>query len=360
MTFEEMNVNGAHITREEYSKFYATMADEYRDALNTARAELRKVYLKILDGVKPIDRYNVLLKYNRLESLIKRIQTAYTEASIAAGKTTREASLLAITNNFYRQQYALAFAHDAIKPIQLSFSVLNPIIAEVSVATTPEVWTQIREKAAERLSEKWGDVNAYIPRSGTNLTELLVKNRRDDLLKIRRSITKGLINGNSYTQVAKEIKKIMDTSVNNAIRIARTEGNRNLNSASFANFNKAQYDGVEGLFRQIVSTFDIRTRQQSQEVSGRIDTGSGFEYPGGVIVFIPGNSGIEGWDINDREIATTMLEGFPPTSRRGRDPYTGENKVMNYDTFDSWAESNGLVKNKSGRWVKSKSAQSAA
>jgi len=93
-----------------------------------------------------------------------------------------------------------------------------------------------------------------------------------------------------------------------------------------------------------------RTRPQSAQVDGRMENDDGFfKYPGGALVKIPGNSGVPGWDINDRESVINIIDGVPPTTRRARDPVTGETDIISFRSFDEWAKENGLTRNRYGQ-----------
>jgi hypothetical protein len=287
-------------------------------------------------------------KFDRLQALQKKVQTQYIKASIAAGNMTVESSKMAITNNFYKQQYAVAFANAS--PVSLSFSVLNPAVVEISVLGTPTVWAKIGKDAQERISKKFGDLTRYQPKHGT-LTETILKNRAQDLQKIQSSITQGLIQGKSFAKTAKNVKGVLDTSASNAIRIVRTESMRNMNAGAFANHNQAVSQGLD-MNRQILSVLDTRTRSQSQTVDTQIANEEGyFTYPGGLLVSFPGNSGVAGFDINDRETVIEIIEGQSPELRRGRNPVTGKNEVMSFRSYDEWMKGNGFTQNKTGRWM---------
>jgi len=135
--------------------------------------------------------------------------------------------------------------------------------------------------------------------------------------KIKNTLTQELNKGTSYIKTAKMVKNQFakfevinkQTRVSgglaDALRIVRTETHRALNegkwSASELAKKSANRIGYE-IRRQIVSIIDSKTRNQSIEVNGRFENKQGyFEYPGGVFVSVPGNSGVAAWDINDRE-----------------------------------------------------------
>jgi hypothetical protein len=138
---------------------------------------------------------------------------------------------------------------------------------------------------------------------------------------------------------------------NNAERIIRTETHRTRSLGHYAASQDAKSQGAR-IRRQIVSVLDDRTRAQSAAVDGRYENEDGlFLYPGGVLVAVPGDSGVPGWDINDRESVIDVVEGWDPETRRARNPATGENEVIGMQSFREWADAVGLRRNRYGELV---------
>ena len=102
------------------------------------------------------------------------------------------------------------------------------------------------------------DLAVYAPKSGTLLNELLAKNNGKTLADIQQKLRAGLISGDSYTKVAREIRGVMGNSVNNSLRIAVTEGHRNMAAGNFAMTEIAKDAGIDAK-RKIVSVLDTRT-----------------------------------------------------------------------------------------------------
>jgi len=357
MTLQQLNEAGYSQTEKELKKFYGMMSKEYKTALDNIRAELQGIYNKITGDRSPAQVAALLkdnpawlfteaMKFDRLTGLQRSIQTEYMAASIKAANMTVEASKLAITNSFYKQRYALTFA----SPVKLSFAVLNPKVVEISVLGSPKVWKGIAKAAKEAAEKKYGDLTKYQAKHGT-LTDVILSNRQKDLQKIQSVITQNLIQGKGYGSAAKEVKAILNTTASNAARIVRTESARNMNAGAYASHRTAQAQGLD-VKRQILSVLDDRTRQQSQEVDTRFEDDDGFfHYPGGLLVDYPGNSGVAAYDINDRETVIEVVDGQSSDQRRGRNPETGKNEVMDFKDYESWAKSNGMRQNASGRWV---------
>ncbi len=333
------------------------ITDQYKKAYLDITKEIKALQSKYLTGVKPEDYYNTIVKLGRLNALQSQIATLYNEAAGKAGLLQVESSTLAISNKYYENMYSVNwFASDAVKGVQdfQYFAILNKKTIEASVLGTPKVWASLsaaQKKALEPL----------FPKHGT-LIKTLLKNREKDLKALQEVITQGLLKGKSSVKTAKDLEKIfkdiadnvkerMEVSASNALRIARTEGARDMNSGAYANTLEAMEAGLE-LKRKAIETLDSRTREQSyfiddEEVGGD----QPFIYPGGLRVMIIGNSGVAKYDINDRGRSIDVVPGTPPGQRTGRDPATGEHLTASFDNMEDWMIKHDLTFNKSGRII---------
>jgi AraC-like DNA-binding protein len=339
LTLRELQDQGYNITRREYMALHGRVTQELKTALDESRRKLRKLYDK-LDSVKPEDYYVTAVKFNRLTRLQDDLIRAYNAAARRSGTVIQNAAEVAISNAYYRQQFAMVLGTSVLDNVDMVFTVLPSEVIEASVYGT-----------ATKIRERFGKASDYIPQSGTFLERVLDRNRQADVDKIRTAVTQALTLGEGYQKAARRVKDILDTTATNAERIIRTEGHRNQVAGQYAMTQEARAQGVE-VTRRIESVLDDRTRPQSVQVDGRYENDEGyFEYPGGALVKMPGNSGVAGWDINDREAVIDIIEGVEPTVRRARDPVTGETEIISYRSFNEWAAGNGLRKNRYGQWV---------
>lgn len=90
---------------------------------------------------------------------------------------------------------------------------------------------------------------------------------------IRAEVSRGISNGSTYNEIAKKIALGMNSpfnkAFNNAIRIARTEGNRIANQSAMDACRKAKEKGAD-IVRQWDSTLDGHTRPSHRKVDGEI------------------------------------------------------------------------------------------
>lgn len=345
MTFAQAQNAGYEITQKEYQRIIDDLLEGYADAFSEIQKKLEKMYLDILGDVDPSDYYNTMIKFNRLEKLAADIQGIYKKTALSAGKSQAAASRLAIANTYYRELFVANWG----TPEEV-FTALNSAVIETSVLGTEKVWTNISKAAQEKIEATFGSLINYQPQYGT-LTSVLVGNSEEAQRAIKKTISSGLIQGKSFREMSRDLRKDFETTKNNALRVARTEGHRNQMAGNYAMTNAARADGVD-IRRQIISVRDTRTRVQSQQVDREKEDNNGmFTYPGGVKVAIPGNSGNPAWDINDRESVLTNVNDISPELTRGRNPVTGKTEIISFTSFDSWLKDNDLKRNKSGQIV---------
>ena len=341
MEYQDLNKFITKITADEIAGKAKDIERIYQATLNDIRSEMSTVYASFLNKVDGEDYYNELIKFNRLEKLEATIVKTYNSHYAGISANIKQSSKLAVSNTFYRSQYQVNW----VKPYD--FVVLNPKIAEFSVTRSADLLKEIINPENEHI------INAITPKSGKTLKQILKSNRLTELARVLDTVNNGLLRGDSFQNMAKSLKNTFEGNLNNSLRVVRTEGHRNMETGRFLQWEEAKEAGIDGV-REIISTLDNRTRKQSGTVDGLKDTGKGFRYPGGVTVFIPGNSGRAAWDINDRESVLELVDGVGPTVRRGRNPATGENEIIDYKAFDEWAGDNNLKKNIHGEIVPNK------
>lgn len=340
MTFDELQRKAHSITESEYEALNKDVRRNLRTALNESRGRLRALY-DGMDGVPPVDYYIVAAQSGRLRRLQDELAGLYSRAADRNVTIITGAASLAVSNAYYRHQYALVFVTSLLPGAGLSFTALPPEVIAATVYGT-----------AQSIRDGYGVLADYVPKSGTFIESVLDRNRAADIDKIRIAVTQALTQGEGYPRAARRLKAVFDTTATNAARIIRTEGHRAQMAGQYAMTMQAKEQGL-AVVRQIDSVLDSRTRAQSATVDGRTEDEDGyFTYPGGVKVKYPGNSGVAKWDINDREAVIDVVEGVEPTVRRGRNPVTGKTEIMSYRSFDEWAAANGLTRNVYGELIR--------
>ncbi len=356
-TFEAGLQQGYTLTEAEMKPLWNQVLNSYRQAYSEIDNELAKTYAKYLEGVDPDDYYNTMIKFDRLGTLQKEVATIYKSEATAAGKSTALSSQVAMTNNFYRQQYTMSWFADN------GFSFIDQRLVNASVFGTEEIYKQIQSTAVRRVIEtKYGDIKQYFPQTGS-LTDLLQRHATEDIAKIKQAITSGLIQGKSYSKVTDDVKGIIGLELAkngnrtytgakaNAARIVRTEGTRNLNNAALANMYDVQAQGIQ-VEKMWDATLDARTRATHGAEDGTSIPLDGLFYVGSASGPAPGQMSTVTENVNCRCSLTSLVDGVKPEARRGRNPDTGETEVFSYKSFDAWAKDNGLTRNSAGVLVK--------
>lgn len=92
----------------------------------------------------------------------------------------------------------------------------------------------------------------------------------NDLKKaIRHEVSRGISNGYSYRDIARNIRNQMGIDLNKSIRIARTEGHRVNQQSTMDGLYAAKEKGAD-IVKQWDSTLDAKTRPSHQRVDGEI------------------------------------------------------------------------------------------
>lgn len=117
--------------------------------------------------------------------------------------------------------------------------------------------------------------------------------------QISSEISRGIANKLSYQEIANNIQRMSGIPLNNAIRIARTEGHRITSQSQLDASIKAKEQGAD-IVNQWNATLDSRTRKTHQMLDGQIrEVGDYFEINGHKAL-APSQFGIAREDINCR------------------------------------------------------------
>jgi len=196
--------------------------------LKETRSKIALIYEKYaVDGKLS---YADMAKYNRLTALEG-------ELTKVAGSTTGavNAKLARLPADVYQETYLMSAYN--IAPSKASLAVI-PKKAVEAVASNP------LDKIARNT---------------------LTQTTREG---IRRSIAQGVVQGQSYPDMARSIKKVYESSAKKALVIARTEGQRAMAEGQRDILNKSQSMGIQiRLFWD--AYMDSRTRDNHAFMNGR-------------------------------------------------------------------------------------------
>ena len=310
----------------------------YNKAIRSINSRIEKQYAK-LAGVAPADYYNEVLKYNRLNELLKQVQVDYIKYLSEAGKQLTLALENGMSESYYRSQFAMNWA-----AVDAKYTVLPNSLLEMCVLGTEESFKNV----SAAVVKKFGEKADYMPQRGS-LSKLLADNRLDDVKKIRNAITSGLIQGKPYKDMAKSIHDVVgrvtkDGKVTGAkakaMRIIQTESTRVLNAGTFANDMQAIDQGIK-ITRTWQAVLDDRTRDRHAQLDDQEADKNGYFHQGGDRAKYPGEWSEAGMNINCRCSTISYTEGMKPDIRTGRNPVTGKTETFSYKNYKTWRAENG-------------------
>ena len=270
---------------------------EYKKANRSVRSQLEKYHRKY--AVKGKLTYAEMTKYNRLANLEKDINK---ELGRLSGIVTRNTKTLA--GDVYQESYfRTAFALEKESQLKLGFGQLSPNTVQRAIENP------YREIALNANKERVRE-------------------------QVKRAVTQGLIEGEAYTETASRVQDALESNLNNAERIARTEGHRAREVAALDSMEHAEKMGVK-MKKRWVATLDGRTRDGHGELDGtEIPVDDDFESPEGGRGPAPGELNNAEDDINCRCTTIAVIEGYEPEKRRIRDEGAvkdKDGKIVRYD-----------------------------
>ncbi|MDD4689062.1 MAG: phage minor head protein [Eubacteriales bacterium] len=350
MNFLQAQLKGRDYTEAEIDSFIKIMLKSYEDAAKDIIKEIEKFYGKYLSLVAgkgdPADIYNIIIQSDRLNKLLEAVQKIYSAYYKQATGKIIDISSLAMSNMYYRQQYILSWFVPA--GINMSFVFLDPRLVEVAVLGTTDLWKKI-----SKTFDRYGPLKNFLPQYGS-LKDLLYTNKIQNLAKVQQTITQGFIQGYSNKVMANNIQGIMNNFSYQAERIARTESARTADIGARMATLDAEAQGVD-IKRQWYATRDGKTRDAHITLDGqRVKPDEPFVYAGMESMGI-GQWPEIGLNANCRCAILDIVNDEEPQLMRARknptDPEDKENVVMEFKSYNKWAEENGLVKDKNGMMI---------
>ena len=288
------------------SRAIRELASNYAEAIEAIRADLARLYERYAENGKLT--HAEMSKYNRLASLERQIREDIRPVALRNNRLLDRLAKVQYEESFYRHAWTL----DQHVGVSLRWGLLSP--EQVTAAVSNDL-------------------------------ALLAKNAlsRDTLLRVNRAITQGLIRGTSLRQMMQGVREAMNTTANDAMRIARTEAHRARELGNLLATQKAEDQGV-AITRIWDATLDDRTRNRHAQLDGQPESNGGWTL-GGVKATYPGDPALPpGQSINCRCSAIDTVEGYSPTVRRVR----GDG-LQPYQTFETWAKAHGVKANRYGQ-----------
>ena len=158
------------------------------------------------------------------------------------------------------------------------------------------------------------------------------ENQRALVLRLQQELSLGLVRGEGFAEISERISNTFDISLNNSLRIVRTEGHRVREEANFDSIKDAKELGIN-LKKEWRATLDERTRDSHQSLDGQIkEVEEEFEIRGEK-ASRPGSFGIAREDINCRCTIRSVVDGY--NNKFERASMTG---YTSFKTYKEWQE----------------------
>lgn len=280
--------------------FERSLARVYRDAYNGIEAQIAALYAKM--GEPP--SLAEARRYNRLQAVQDAVAAEYKALTKRSIGGTRDNS----AEVFAEAAYGTEWAYDQAVGIALKWPVI-PVDA-----IRASVWTSIN---AENFADRYRTLGT----AGAT--------------QVNKVIASGLAQGLSYPKMARNIRDTMNMDYGRAIRIVRTESNRNYTEGHLQVYDSLPDMGIQAR-KQWVATLDTRTRDTHGTLDGAFANDDGLFEIRGLTTEGPGLFGDPAEDINCRCRVIEVIDDLAPELRRIR----GEG-IVEYKTFADWAGAKG-------------------
>lgn len=235
----------------ELTKYEKELKKIYSQALKEIEKELKYNSDKLNGGDMKTTRQSL----KRLNDLFKRMTIEFNNADLKAiSLLEKELKKIGITNLEYAEE------------------LINTKISELGI---DETYTLFNDNILSNIIK------------GNVFTEIAMEGFTDKAYiynELRREFAVGLLKGESIPKLAKRIQKSLNSSMNRAILIARTENTRVQNQSREEVFKNATEKGIK-LKKQWISAGDKRVRSSHQRLNGEIvnmneSFSNNCEYPG--------------------------------------------------------------------------------
>ena len=294
MSFKVDYQNGQRFVDKLTPQLEKQIAKEYAGALKEIRATMAEFYAKY-----PMT-YQEMAKYKRLEKLQAELKVIIFELNKRLEGIAEKGLEDVYTNAYNILGYALEN--------NANFS-----------------WAMPPQRAIVEAINN--------PIMGQTVTNALRDNRDYMARQINQTITRGLIRGDSYRDMARELRGTMESNLNrNALRIVRTEAHKVQSIAQLDSTEYAESKGVKGK-KVWVSTLDSRTRPDHQMMDGvEADADGLFTLPDGSRGEAPGLTGEPSQDYGCRCTVIFVIDEMPEVRRTKKG-------IEEYKTYAEWARS---------------------
>lgn len=248
-----------------------TLKKAYTALLQQMNNTIANTYSKLDDN----DLMGSLQKYHRKDNVEQTLTDLINEFSKAKYKGMY---------NQLRDQllYSYQYYHTALSEI-----------AERSLTYTP-------------LKTEW--ITAIIQNeiAGLTLKETLQRDRQNIIYQLKSNLIQGVNRGETYSQMAKRMKEVVNGDYQKAVRIARTEVHRVKEAGVYESALKGQKAGIKQM-KTWNSSNDSRTRKEHRRLDGKTIPLDAYFRVGNAKALKPGATGRAEHDVNCRCFLTFQI-----------------------------------------------------
>ena len=285
----------------------------YSSSLDTIRADVGKFYERYAkDGQLS---WADVTQYNRLNNLEKQVANEMTKLGQRQQPFTRNMIKDVYQESYYRNTFAL---HEAAgqQGLNLSFSKL------------PE--SQVKAAVLNPLDR--------IGWPGRTAQQITRANQG-----IQQAITRGIIEGKHYEEMARDVANKMGKSAREMERIVRTEGHRAREVGNLDALHDAYESGLN-VHKQWLAARDERVRNSHRLLdSETVKMNEEFTSPvTGAKAEGPGGFGIAEEDINCRCTVVGVFPGEEFEAEKYKLHDAPDDYVGHYESYTDWARKKGI------------------
>lgn len=149
------------------------------------------------------------------------------------------------------------------------------------------------------LKKEWLTATIENEIAGLTLKETLQRDRQNIIYSLKSNLIQGVNRGESYSQMAKRMKDVVNGDYQKAVRIARTETHRVKEAGTYESALKGEKAGIKQM-KTWNSSNDGRTRKEHRKLDGKTIPMDEYFRVGSAKALKPGDTGRAEHDINCR------------------------------------------------------------
>lgn len=269
-----------------------------------------------------------------LEGYLRRLNDESDKMLGSYEKTLKRAytSLLRDMNNVISNTYAKLDDSDLIGSLQKYHrkdnveQTLTSLINEFSKAKYKGMYDQLREQLLFAyqyyytgltevsgrkykllpLKKEWLTATIENEIAGLTLKETLQRDRQNIIYSLKSNLIQGVNRGESFSQMAKRMQKVVNNDYQKAVRIARTETHRVKEAGTYESALKGEKAGIKQV-KTWNSSNDGRTRKEHRRLDGKTIPLDEYFRVGSAKALKPGGTGRPEHDINCRCFLTMEI-----------------------------------------------------